>query len=714
MVRIVLSLLMLITLAGCTGGAPEAQPEELAAQRLPQAPGEGMQEEKPLPALPLLEHPAQLIFRSDSVGFAPVNSSGELLILRGPHSAGLSARVARGGVEVEGEGSGKLILASGGEGVLYFSRMWVSSIRSPSFAILPGEEVVFLRHGERAELPVRVVPVGNFREEVRLSAKSSTPAVVVRLSASGAPPFNATMEVFARGLVGDGHHIVITGVAGEEKVESYVRINNPVRKREGGLLSTLLRLVWIALLPVTLTVSIALGFITGTTVGAVGMAAVLANPLTFFTPEMVELLGAGPEAGVAVTKQFLQHYSAAEPFGGGVLREGRLTGISTIAVANSSFKVLLPRVELSPAVGQEVLLPVYVAGEGEVVLNVSAPPGVEAQVEPVRGRAPFRATLKLLATREAPKRGLIFRKAGAYQVTLSAASSSAEEVYRVYLKPVRRDYEVRLSSDVVYVEPGKYAAVGAVVVRNNRFAPEEYAVATASPPGIQVHVEPERGRTPFAANITVRAEEGLKAGRYTVRIGNGKLEVVVGRDGYALVVAPGVSITQGGAGSIEAKVYAVRDVAHQLRVELPLNHTVAKRGEYSYAVEVAADRYTPPGSYRGVVTYGEQSAEVWVNVAGTPVVVEHEATLRLRRGESSRVELRLVPAGYEGELALNFTATPGIVVEPNSVRTTVPGVAEVTVRNPEGTYGSVSYHGRVVYNGTPYGIAGTISVWPGQ
>lgn len=713
--RILLTAAALILLTGCTGGGttPSAEYPGAAPQPPPQ-PQPQVQEEtggEALPTLPVLEHPAQLIFRSDSGGAAEVKSNGKLLLLRGPHSASFNASLERSILRVSGVGSGKLVLASDGGDVIYFSRLWVTGIRSPSFAILPGSEAVFLRYGGEVEYPLRVVPVGNFKGEVRLSAKSSTPAVVAYISDAGVPPFNATLKLRARGLAGDGEYIRIVGVSGKEKVESYIRINNPVKK-ESGLLSAIFKLIWIALLPLTLTLSLALGIISGITVGGIGLAAVLSNPITFLTPTMVEMIALGPSTGVAVTQQILEHYAELSPMRGVTVEGGSLKGVGTLAVANSTFKVLLPRVELSPAVGQEVVLPLYIAGSGEVRLNVSTPAAIEAKIEPSAGVAPFRAKLKLLAKREAPKRGFIIKRTREYVVTVAASSGGVQEIYRLYVKPQRRDYDVKLSSDLVYVEPGSYAAVSAVVMRNNRFAPEEYTPQVAAPPGIEVFVEPERGRTPFVANITLHAKS-VEPGRYDVRIGSAALRVVVGRKGYAVVTPAGVGVSQGTGASLQVEIYSLREISFPLRVELPLNYSISRQNAYQYTVDVMADRYTPPGIYRGRVVLGDNSAPFQVTVTGSPVVVEHETQLNLGRGETAQVELRFVPAGYSGRIALNVSATPGIAVEPQLLSAEVPGSVLLRVQNVQGSYGSVHYYGEVMYNGTRYGVSGTIGVAPG-
>ncbi len=695
-------LMVLVLIAGCASPQQPSPPPSVEPEEVEEG------ERAPVLQIPVLAHPPQLVFRSDTGGVMEVNSSGEVLVLRGPHSAPFSIRVEDGRVRVRGAGSGKVILGARQGEVVYFSRAWVTGIRSPSFAVLPAEGVVFLRYGEEVELPVRVVPIGDFRGEVRLSAKSSTPAVVAQLKASGVPPFNATMRVLAKGLVGDGHHIRIVGVSGEERAESYVRINNPVRRREG-LLASLLRLVWLAMFPVTFTLSIALGAITGAAAGAVSLTALVASPVMFFSPDFVELIGTGPEAGRAVTKEVLELHSGS-PFSGAAVDGGRVTGLSTIAVSNSSFRVLLPRVELTPAVGQEVELPLYVAGSGYVRMNVSAPPGVEARVTPERGEAPFEAVLRVLPLREAPKRGLIFKRKGEYVVTLRATSGGVQEEYRVYLRPQRRDYEVRLSSEVVYMEPGGYAAVSALVLRNSRFAPEEHTLRVAAPPGFEVLASPDSGRTPFLANVTVHAGE-VEPGRYTVSVGSAKLEVLVGRGGDAVVAPPGVSVAQGSAASFEVKVYTLGEEVRPLEVRLPLNHSVRGEG-YSYYVEVVADRYTPPGEYTGRVAYGKVELPLKLTVTGSPVVLEHPGTLRVGRGESSTVELRLASAGYRGRVVLNATATGGIVVEPSSITAEVPGRVRVRISNPSGEYGSVSFSGVVEYRGMPYTVSGALQVVP--
>jgi hypothetical protein len=703
--HLIASLLAMLLLAGCTQES-EAPPVQVQVSIPPPETPEAVN----LPELPALEHPGQVIFRSDSTGVGELSSNGEVLILRGPHSAPFSIELSQGKVEIAGEGQGKVVLASRMDNLLYFSRMWVTAIRSPSFAILPGaQKMVFLKPGEEVEYPVRVVSIGDFRQEVRLKAESSTRYVAAELSASGVPPFNATMRIRAIGPVGDGQYIKITGISPDERVESYVRINNPLKKREGGLLSAIFKILWIAMLPVTIAVSMALGFITGITAGAVG-AVMLMNPVTFFSPQFLDAIAMGPSVGMTVTQEFLEQYSALSPFSGVAMSDGSFTGVSTIAVGNA-FKVLLPRVELSPIVGQEMELPVYVAGHGEVVLNVTAPSAIEARVEPARGVAPFEAKLTLLAKREAQKRGLILKREKPYVVTINASSGKMHELYRIYLKPVRRDYDVRLSSDLVYIEQGVYAAVRALVVRNNQFSPAEYTLRVATPPGIRAFVEPESGNTPFVANVTLYAES-LDMGRYTVSVGNAKLEVIAGRNGYAVVAPKGVSVAQGAASSIQVDVYTIKPVTHELSAEFPLNYSVVKLNDYSYRVDIVADKYTPPGAYGGRITYGEHSLPVSVTVTGVPVVVEHESMLRLGRGEKAVAVLNLVPAGYEGTLPLNFTATPGIEVSPGSVVANVPGRVEVEVINAEGIYGTVSFSGVVTYNGSRYGISGSIQVVP--
>jgi hypothetical protein len=588
--------------------------------------------------------------------------------------------------------------------------MWVTAIESPSFAILPGtEEPIFLKPGETVEYPVRVVPIGDFKEEVRLKAVSSSKYVIPKLSASGVPPFNATMKIKVTGWVGDGQHIKITGISAGKTVESYIRINNPVKQKEGGLLSALFKILWVMLLPVTITFSIVFGTITGITVGAAGIA-MLANPITFFSPQFLDAIALGPSAGVAVTQEFLRQYSSLSPFSGVALEGGDLTGISTIAIGNA-FKVLLPRVEFSPVIGQDMEVPIYVAGSGMVELNITAPSAIEARIEPEKGVAPFGAKLILLAKKEAPKKGLIFKKIQPYVVTINATSGSTYELYRIYLKPVRKDYDVRLSSDLVYLEPGSFASVKAVVVRNNRFSPEEYLLKVSAPKGIRAFVEPERGATPYAANVTLYAED-VEMGRYTINVGNAKLEVMVGRNGYAVVAPRDIQAGQGTASTLQVDLYAIKPVAYELKAEFPFNYTVSKLNEYSYRIDVVPDVYTPPGTYSGRVTYGEHAIPVSVLVTGVPVAVEYDNVVRAGKGERATVVLNLVPAGYSGEITLNFTATPGIAVKPQNVVAQVPGRVEVEITNVDGIYGTVSFSGVVTYNGSPYGISGSIQVIP--
>lgn len=698
--HLIASLLPVFLLAGC---AQESEEPSIQVSAPPETAVN-------FPMLPVLEHPGQVIFRSDSVGVAEFSSNSDVLILRGPHSAPFSIGLSQGKIEIAGEGKGKVILASRKDNLLYFSRIWVTGIKSPSFAILSGaEEIVFLKPGEEIEYPVRVVSIGDFRQEVHLKAESSTKYVIAELSTSGMPPFNATMRIKAIAPVGDGQYIKITGTSQDKRVESYVRINNPLKKREEGLLSAIFKILWIVMLPVTIALSISLGFITGITAGAVG-GVMLVNPITFFSPQFLDAIAMGPSVGITVTQEFLEQYSALSPFTGITMRDGSFTGISTIAVGNT-FKVLFPRVELSPIVGQEMELPVYVAGDGEVVLNVTAPSAIEAQVVPARGIAPYEARLILLAKREAQKRGLIVKRAKPYVVTVNASSGKMRELYEIYLKPVKRDYDVRLSSDLVYIEQGGYAAVRALVLRNNQFSPAEYTLRVATPPGIRAFVEPERGYTPFLANVTLYAEN-LNMGRYIVNVGNAGLKVIAGRKGYAVVAPKWVRVEQGLVSSIQVDIYTIKPVTYELSVAFPLNYSVEKLNDYSYRVDIGADRYTPPGEYSGKIVYGEHSLPVSVTVTGVPVAVEYERMLRVSRGEKAVAALTLVPAGYEGTLALNFTATPGVEVSPNSVVVSVPGRVEVEIINTEGIYGTVTFSGTVTYNGSRYRISGSMQVIP--
>jgi len=677
-------------------------PAPVSSSKAPESPN--------LPEIPFIEHPGQLVFRSDSKGVAEISSDGELLILRGPHDADFSVQLSQSQVQVSGQGQGKLVFAARNDNLLYFSRMWVTGIESPSFAVLPGiEKPIFLKPGETVEYPVRVVPIGDFKEEVRLKAVSSSKYLIPQLSASGVPPFNATMKIKVTGWVGDGQHVKITGTSADKTVESYIRVNNPVKQKEGGLLSTLFRILWVMLLPVTVSFSMVFGTITGITAGAIGIA-MLANPVTFFSPHFLDAIALGPSAGVAVTQEFLRQYSSLSPFNGVALGDGSLTGISTIAVGNA-FKVLLPRVEFSPVIGQEVEVPIYVAGSGMVELNVTAPSAIEARIEPEMGMAPFKAKLFLLAKKEAPKKGLIFKKTRPYVVTINATSGNTYEVYKIYLKPVRKDYAVRLSSDLVYLEPGSFASVKAVVVRSNQFSPEEYSIRVATPEGIRAFVDPERDKTPYAANVTLYAED-IEMGRYTVNVGSAKLEVVAGRNGYAVVAPREVRAAQGVASNLQVDIYAIRSAAYELKVEFPFNYTVSKLNDYSYRIDIVPDVHTPPGTYSGRITYGEHTVPVSVLVTGVPVVVEYDSVVRVSKGERVTVTLNLTSAGYRGDINLNFTATPGIAVKPQNVVAQVPGKVEVEIANVDGIYGTVTFSGVVTYSGSPYEISGSIQVTP--
>ena len=705
---IFLGLLFAGLLAGCA--QKSAPPPQLPTPA--STPVSGSKEAR-LPVLPeilFIEHPGQLIFRSDSSGVAELSSNAELLLLRGPHDATFSIQLSQNRVEVRGEGQGKVVFAARNGNLLYFSRMWVTGIESPSFAILSGrDKPIFIKPGDTVEYPIRVVPIGDFRQEVQLRAVSSTKYLVPQLSASGVPPFNATMKIRVTGWVGDGQYIKITGSSANKTVESYIRINNPVKQKEGGILSALLKILWVMMLPVTITFSIVLGTITGITASVAGIA-MLANPVTFFSPHFLDAIALGPSAGISVTQEFLRQYSSLSPFSGVTLGDGGLTGISTIAVGNT-FKVLLPRVDFSPVIGQETEIPIYVAGSGLVELNVTAPSAIEARIEPEKGVAPFEAKLFLLAKKEAPKKGLIFKKTKPYVVTINATSGEVYELYRIYLKPVRKDYDVRLSSDIVYIEPSTFAAVKAVVVRNNKFSLEEHALKVVTPEGIKAFVEPERGRTPYAANITLYAEN-VSMGKYTANIGGVRLEVIAGSNGYAVVAPREIQAAQGVPSSFQVDIYTIKPVAYELKADLPFNYTISKLNDYSYILDIQPGKYTPPGTYSGRISYGEHTISISILVTGVPVVVEHEGLVKVSKGEKARVVLNLISAGYSGEIALNFTTTPGITVEPRSVVAQVPGRVEVEITNVDGIYGTVSFSGVVTYNGSPYSISGSIQVIP--
>ncbi len=702
--KLIVLLLISLMLAGC------GQKSQNPVHSTP-TPSSKITELPVPPNPPSIEHPAQLIFRSDSAGLVEVNKGGEeLYILRGPHSDGFNVKLSENVVYIKGKGQGKIVFVAKNGSLLYFSRMWVAGLDSPSFAILPeNDDVIFIKPGDVAEIPLRVVPIGNFSQQVELNAVSTTKNIIPYLSASGVPPFNATMKIKASGMVGDGGYIKITGRSANKTVESYIRVNNPVKQKEGGLLSSIFKILWAVLLPVRITIGIALGTISGVAMSAVSVA-MLSNPVTFLSPHMLDAIALGPSSGVAVTEKFLKTYPSVSPFSGMSLRDGNMVGISTVAVG-SKFKVLLPYVEIRPIVGKKTEIPIYVAGSGTVELNISAPSAIDAKVVPERGVAPFKATVYLLAKKEAQKTGIIFKKIRPYTVTINATSDGYYEIYRLYLKPLRKDYEVKLSSDVVYLEPGTFASVKAVVLRNNNFSSQEHALRVVTPDGIKAFVRPKTGRTPYVANVTFYTENA-DMGKYVVDVGGTKMYVIVGRSGYALVAPKEVQTLQGSASNFEVEIYSLGDLPSELKANIPLKHTITKLGDYTYKIKVSPGRYTPPGIYRGSIQCGIHKVPISILVGGTPVVVEYNNVARVSKGEAADVTLSLKYAGYSGDIALNFTASDGVEVIPDRVTAHVPGEIKIQIKNVGGVYGTVSFSGVAMYNGTPYSISGSISVIP--
>ncbi len=657
--------------------------------------------------IPYLNAPSQVIFLSGKGAKIKINSSDKIFILYGKHSENFDLSLNGDMLYVNGVGDGYTIVGAENEYGYYFSKIWLNSLKD-GFAIIPSEKgVPFIKAGETGTYRIKVVSIGNFSDKVSLKVESSTKILEVGVSpSSGVPPFEAEVNIRAKGYVGDGHYIKITGTGGGKESVSYLKINNPVKKNSG-ILSGLLKIIYAITFPIRLALGITLGTISGITTASL----LLPVSITTFSPDFI--LGSfetGKVVGFAVTEKFLREYSPT-PFSAVTINENKMSGVGTIAIGDK-FQLILPFVEFKPIIGKEYHIPIYVTGHGSVSIDVSNPDAVEAKLKQKSGNAPFETELIIVAKKEPVKKGIIFKKKVPYTILLNVTSDGkAYKLYRLYLMPVRKDYDVSLSSNIVYVEKGKYATVKAVVVRNNMFSPEIYRIPIKAPNGFDVFVERNNEKTPFKTNITLYAGN-IKNGVYLIGIGDETLKVIVGQNGIGFETTD-TEISQGGEGLVEVNVYSTDKIAENVTFELPLNHTVEKTSPYNYILRITANKYQPPKTYKGTIYLDDIKGEFNITVVGKPVILQYNQTVSLKKGETKKIDIDLISAGYKGKIDLTFTASEGYVVSPKMIKADVPGKISIDVKRVSDTSGYVDFNGYVDYDGSGYYISGRILLYAG-
>ena len=643
-----------------------------------------------LPEHPYISLPKQIVFvEKTSVN---VNSTGDAFVLYNPSLNSLNVDLEGNEIKISGYGKGEIIVGAKKGISTFYTKFWAVGLKK-GFAIVPLTNVTFGRVGEEIRFKFKIVPIGNFSEKVRLKVKSSNFVKATLNPTSGKPPFEVDVKLKVNSA-GDGQFVKIIGYSESSSSESYILINNPVRE-EKGLFSFFLNIFYVLTLPIRIATGITLGAISGITMSSV----LLANPITFLSPELTfKAISSGIVVGKEVTKSFIE-----SPFQGTIFSEGKVSGVGRVAVGDKNFKVVLPDVEFDAIIGKTYTLPVFVAGSGKVRLEVKSPKEVEAEISPKEGFAPFKAELKFKAKTEARKRGIIFKKIVPYVVQINASSEEGTEVYKLYIKPLRKDYDVTLSSNTVFVKKGSFTTIELFVVKNNELAPDTYTLKISPPQGFDVFAEKMSGETPFKMNVTFFAKK-VEEGVYYAKIGDETLKIVVGEDIF--VQTQRISVTQGGYGEGRIYIYSLKPVEEELVVKLGINNSLKKVNNYEYILQLSPSKYQPPGTYKATAFLGKEF-EFIVEVLGVPVVAEYEERLELKKGESKDIKISLKSAGYTGEIKLKFTGSEGVIIQPEAVGS-VPG--EVFIKVSAEKSGTVNFSGKVNYKGKLYTISGSIFI----
>ncbi len=292
-----------------------------------------------------------------------------------------------------------------------------------------------------------------------------------------------------------------------------------------------------------------------------------------------------------------------------------------------------------------------------------------------------------------------------YVVTLNVSSERSSESYKLYLKPVKKDYDVVVSSNLIYLRKNEFATIKAYVLRNNEFASEEASLRVSSPAGISAFVEKVSGKTPFETNVTFYAKN-VKSGVYFANVGDEVVKVIVSEK-ETFLEFPRIAVSQGSSAEGKILVYSLSPVDDDLKISTNLNYTLKKVSNYEYVLSVFADKYQPPGKYKVTAMLNEPH-EFQVSVVGTPVVVEYDQSVVVERGSSKDMRVVLKSAGYRGDIDLEFSGS-GVSVYLERVRASVPGEFTVGI-TPNEQPGVVTFKGYVNYGGTRYLISGSIYV----